>query len=361
MACRAVRSAVFVPEYWLRVSMDQLVPTLLQSATVLTLHHQSSLLWASRHARSSQFDPLGECMSAPVKAKSMESLSVNPDDYRMLVLDLDGTALNYEGALEPKDIRAAAALRERGVIVTIATGRLYGGTAAHAKTLGVDTQIACMNGAEMLSSVDGSVSSAKYLPNEVAVFAREQLQKHSLATSLFSSWEIHHCATSDRYRHYLETWSTYFKEYDDVYKSPAWESDERLLAVVSTGPIQQIQDTAEALNEEIDQDLYEILAFPAWPRKEGDEEHGIFMLRDKRENKGRALRTMAKEAGIEEHQVVCVGDWMNDMPMLESEALSFAMNGTPDWLQNSAKYVTETHTKDGGVIAELAERVWGIK
>lgn len=300
-------------------------------------------------------------MSAPAKPKSLESLSVDPDHYRMLVLDLDGTALDGKGRLLPEDVRAAEALRERGVIVTIATGRLYGGTATHAKTLGVDTQIACMNGSEMISSVDGQVTSANYLPNEVAVHARELLQEHKFATSLFSSWEIHHCGTSNPYRHYLETWSTHFKEYDDVYKSSAWERDERLLAVVSTGPIQDIYDTAEALNEKIDQEFYEILAFPAWPRKEGDDEHGIFMLRDKRENKGRALRSMAKDAGIEENQVVCVGDWMNDMPMLESDALSFAMGGTPDWLQKSAKYVAETQTKAGGVVAELAERVWGIK
>lgn len=300
-------------------------------------------------------------MSAPHTASSPEPLSVDPEHYRMLVLDLDGTALNAEGKITPEDAYAAAALRERGVVVTIATGRLYGGTAGHAKTLGVDTEIACMNGAEMLSASDGRVSLANYLPNEVAVFAREQLQKHDLATSLFSSWEIHHGAEAHRYRHYLQTWSTYFKEYDDVYKSPAWERDERLLAVVSTGPIDQIKETAEIVNEEIDQDRYEILAFPAWPRKEGDEEHGIFMLRDKRENKGRALRRMAKAHGLQEDQVVCVGDWLNDVPMLETDALSFAMAGTPDWMHKAAKHTTRTHTKDGGVVAELAERVWGIR
>lgn len=279
----------------------------------------------------------------------------------MLVLDLDGTALNHDGAINEDDAYAAAALQERGVVVTIATGRLYGGTAGHAKTLGVNTQIACMNGAEMLAAHDGSVTSANYLPNDVAVFAREQLQKHDLATSLFSSWEIHHGASAHRYRHYLATWSTYFKEYDDVYTSDAWERDERLLAVVSTGPIDQITETAEIIGETIDKERYEILAFPAWPRKEGDEEHGIFMLRDKREDKGRALRRIAKTEGIEENQVVCVGDWLNDVPMLESNALSFAMGGTPDWLQKSADYVTTTQTKAGGVIAELAERVWGVK
>src|SRR5699024_10038545 len=121
------------------------------------------------------------------------------------------------------------------------------------------------------------------------------------------------------------------------------------------------KETAEIVNEEIDQDLYEILAFPAWPRKEGDEEHGIFMLRDKRENKGRALRRMAKAHGLTEDQVVCVGDWLNDVPMLETDALSFAMAGTPDWMHKAAKHTTHTHTKDGGVVAELAERVWGIR
>jgi len=299
-------------------------------------------------------------MSAIEKARPIASLTPDPEHYRMLVLDLDGTALNQQGTITSDDAYAAAALQERGVVVTIATGRLYGGTAGHAQTLGVNTQIACMNGAEMLAAHDGSVTSANYLPNEVAVFAREQLQKHDLATSLFSSWEIHHCASSNPYRHYLETWSTYFKEYDDVYTSDAWERDERLLAVVSTGPIHQIEETAAVIGETIDSERYEILAFPAWPRKAGDEEHGIFMLRDRRENKGRALKRMADAAGIEANQVVCVGDWLNDVPMLESEALSFAMGGTPDWLQKSADYVTQTQTKAGGVIAELAERVWGI-
>ncbi len=286
---------------------------------------------------------------------------IDPDRYRMLVLDLDGTALSKEGTISDDDVRAARALQDHGVVVTIATGRLYGGTAPHAATLGVGTSVACMNGAEVLSGESGQVEFGNYLPNEIAVLVRDQLASRKLATSLFNSWEIHHGDSSTPYLHYLKTWSEHFKAYDDVYRSPAWERDDRLLAVVSAGPIDDIMKAAEVLGDQVNSERYEILAFPAWPRKDGDEEHGLFMFRDKRENKGTALRRMASNAGIQENEVVCVGDWVNDMPMIESDALSFAMGGSPDWLQAAADHVTHTHKDHSGVIVELAARVWNVK
>lgn len=279
------------------------------------------------------------------------------DHYKLLILDLDGTTLTRDGEVADVDVAAAEALREQGVTVTIATGRLYGGTIDHAETLGVTSSIACMNGAEMLDTRSGLVLSGNYLPNEVAVSARETLQGLDVATSLFSSWDIHHCATATPYRKYLETWSRHFREWDDVYLSPAWEAEQRLLAVVATGPMASIQRAADALNPQLDQELFEILAFPS-----GKDDRGMFMLRDRRENKGTALRRMAQELGIDETQAVCVGDWANDVPMLQTNALSFAMANTPDWMQAAAKHSTRTRTaEDGGVVAELAERVWGVR
>lgn len=299
-------------------------------------------------------------MSANPKADAAATAreaEFDAEHYKMLILDLDGTALTRDGELNERDVAAAEALTESGVVVTIATGRLYGGTAQHAETLGVKGTIACMNGAEMLDARDGRVLSAQYLPNEIAVGARDQLQKLEVATSLFSSWDIHFCANAHPYRRYLETWSKHFQEWDNVYLSPAWEEDERLLAVVATGPMEQIQMAADRMNLSLDQKRYEILAFPA-----GTEDRGMFMLRDRRENKGTALRRMAAEQGIGEDQVVCVGDWVNDVPMLQTDALSFAMAGTPSWMFDAAKHATRTPSaQDGGVIAELAERVWGIR
>lgn len=299
-------------------------------------------------------------MSANPKAAVAGTVSTaefDAEHYKMLILDLDGTALTRDGQLSERDVAAAQALADSGVVVTIATGRLYGGTADHAATLGVKGTIACMNGAEMLDASDGRVLSAHYLPNQIAVDVRDQLRDLKVATSLFSSWDIHHCAAAQPYRRYLETWSKNFTEWDDVYLSPAWEEDLRLLAVVATGPMEQIQRAADLLNPTLDQNLYEILAFPA-----GDDERGMFMLRDRRENKGTALRRMAAEHGFGENQVVCVGDWINDVPMLQTDALSFAMAGTPSWMFDAAKHATRTSSaQDGGVIEELAERVWGIR
>lgn len=280
------------------------------------------------------------------------------DHYRMLILDLDGTALDRDRTLTGRDVMAAQALQEAGVHVTIATGRLYGGTAEHAQTLGVVGSIACMNGAENLDAKTGEVLSANYLPNDIALQAREALSQLDLATSLFSSWTIHHSPDSQRFKKYLRTWSSYFHEWSNVFDAPQWHEDKKLLAVVATGRMGAVREAEAALTPLLNPDLHEVLAFETTV----DPDRGFFMLRDKREDKGTSLRRMADELGIDETQVVCVGDWMNDLPMLTTGALSFAMGGTPDWVQKAAKHVARTPTgQDGGVIAELAERVWGIR
>lgn len=282
------------------------------------------------------------------------------DHYRMLILDLDGTALNRDRELSGRDVMAAQALLDAGVHVTIATGRLYGGTAEHAQALGVVGSIACMNGAENLDARTGEVLSANYLPNDIALQAREALSQLDLATSLFNSWTIHHSPNASPYKKYLRTWSSHFQEWSNVFDAPHWHEDKQLLAVVATGPMGAIREAEASLKPLLNSDLHEILAFQT--ADTSGSERGFFMLRDKREDKGTALRRMAAEQGIDETQVVCVGDWINDLPMLTTDALSFAMGDTPDWVKKAAKQVARTPTaQDGGVIAELAERVWGIR
>ena len=65
-----------------------------------------------------------------------------PKDVKLIALDIDGTllvpgvapdALPEEGIVE-----AVAALRAKGVIVMLATGRMYPGTAPIANHLGLD-------------------------------------------------------------------------------------------------------------------------------------------------------------------------------------------------------------------------------
>lgn len=283
------------------------------------------------------------------------ALLVTDRDYRMLVLDLDGTLLDRRRRVDWRDVEAAARLRDRGVHVTIATGRLFSGTRDVARRMGISSTVACMNGSEMLHSASGEVLRGNYMPNETLDLVRRTLARSGVATVLFASQTIHRSELADAHMRQLRSWSQYFTEWEDIYSSSAWERARDILAVVAVGTWTAIRAVSAELEERLDLSRFELLSFPS-----PDGRRGFMMVRDNRENKGSALRNMATELGIREDQCVCVGDWMNDIPMLQSGALSFAMGGSPDWLQAAADEVATTRITEGGIVAELAEKVWGI-
>lgn len=66
---------------------------------------------------------------------------------KLLVSDLDGTMLGNDGKIPERNIAAVRAARERGVIVTLCTGRMYFSALSFAEILGiVDVPLICYNG-----------------------------------------------------------------------------------------------------------------------------------------------------------------------------------------------------------------------
>jgi hydroxymethylpyrimidine pyrophosphatase-like HAD family hydrolase len=54
--------------------------------------------------------------------------------------------------------------------------------------------------------------------------------------------------------------------------------------------------------------------------------------------------------------VVAVGDWLNDVPMLQRAGQSFAMAQAPAEVRAAAKFQLEADIWTGGGVAEAAER-----
>jgi hydroxymethylpyrimidine pyrophosphatase-like HAD family hydrolase len=72
--------------------------------------------------------------------------------------------------------------------------------------------------------------------------------------------------------------------------------------------------------------------------------------------KGTALEWIARHEGIDASQVVAVGDWLNDIPMLRTAGRSFVMNQAPDEVKAVATDLLDADVSTGGGIAEAAER-----
>lgn len=270
---------------------------------------------------------------------------------RMLVLDLDGTTLTADGGLDPRDVRAAHALREHGVAVTIATGRLYSGTIHVARELGVTGSVAVMNGSELVDTTSDRVVHARYVQQHQRQRIREVLASSALIPFLFGSRTIH-LGPDRRWSPYLSIWTDDLVHHDDPWKCEAWYARD-LVSISAVGPTARLRRVLDQLHSDFPGEIGGEL----FKTREGE---GFLNLRCPSEDKGTALKRLAEERGYGPEDCVAVGDWINDLPMLRVAGRSFAMAGADPEAIEAADEVLDSRRHEGGAVAELARRIWGL-
>lgn len=269
----------------------------------------------------------------------------------MLVIDLDGTTLTADRRLTDADIRAAKRLTDADIPVTIATGRLYTGTDWVARALGLQGTVAVMNGSEIVDLSTERATHAAYFTALARGRAREILEGFELATFLFRSRRILYGQRHDRYRGYLTVWTERLDGHHALFHPETWDDAEDLLAIGLLGEPSEVFGAREELLRQIPE--ADAVAFPT-PSGE------MFLkLRFGGEDKGTALARLAADRGLTVDEVVAVGDWMNDIPMLEAAGLSFAMaHAKPEVIAAADEVLSAS--REGGALAEIAARVWGL-
>jgi Cof subfamily protein (haloacid dehalogenase superfamily) len=97
--------------------------------------------------------------------------------YRLLALDLDGTIIDAQLNLDPRDVEAVARIQAAGIEVIASTGRPFPGAVPWARRLGLDGPIICYQGAQVRMP-SGETLLDHGIPHEVAMeviqFARER-------------------------------------------------------------------------------------------------------------------------------------------------------------------------------------------
>lgn len=68
-------------------------------------------------------------------------------------------------------------------------------------------------------------------------------------------------------------------------------------------------------------------------------------------DKWEALRNLADHLGVSADEVMTIGDGDNDRPMLRGAGLSFAMGNAPDFVKETADYITKDNEHDGAAAA----------
>jgi Cof subfamily protein (haloacid dehalogenase superfamily) len=273
---------------------------------------------------------------------------------KLLAVDLDGTLLDPKtGAPHEPDLAALRALVASGVTVTIVTGRLYSGTRAAIDAIGIEGPVACVDGCHVVRARDHATLVHHGIRGAHADHLRDTLAKSGAATFVFARDAIVHDDAGQEFLAYVSTWSTDVRSTPSAVDHEFWRDENGVTAVVAVGDSMQIGDAAEAIHERAG--AMHAVVFPI-RRLIG--KWGM-IVRATGGSKGSALRWLAEHHGVDLSETVCVGDWMNDVPMLEVAGRAFAMGHAPDEVKRAATDVLEETAEQGGGIARIVRDVFG--
>jgi hypothetical protein len=266
--------------------------------------------------------------------------------YRLIALDLDGTAV--EGGQLPNERvrRAVAAAEARGACVVLATGRPFLSARRYAEAFNLRTPLICFQGA-LVKEMAGSQDTLFFeqLPggplDEVIALAEAQ----SLELTLYSEERIYYSHTT-RPKPFYDLWfgipgGTVPRLHDALREIHAHGLVP--LKGLFIGEPDENDGLVPQLAERFDGRLSVVRS------------HDLFVeVTSPNVSKGAALAFVAERFGIPREEVIAVGDSGNDVSMVQWAGLGVAMaNATPD-VHAVADWVAPPVSDDG--VVEVIER-----
>ncbi len=265
---------------------------------------------------------------------------------KLFAMDLDGTLLDREDGIHPVDRDAIARARERGVIVTIATGRLTSRTHPTARALRLDAPLVCADGGVLACAATERILARRPLPLGLVERALELLAARGLSSFVFTAEAIHSCERGRAHHDFVRGWSHAITAHDDVRAAPWRRGAEAPIMLVGIGEPAEID---AALQQLTDTEAAELMSFDIADAR-------VLRLMAKGVSKGSALVELARQLGVALEHVAVAGDWYNDLSMFAVAGRSYAMPHAPAEVKAAASCVLDDDAPRRGAIADALGR-----
>ncbi|MCK3845487.1 HAD family hydrolase [Pseudomonas sp. W15Feb34] len=268
----------------------------------------------------------------------MSDVTIHP--IRFVLSDVDGTLLHPDHSLSQRTADAIGAMREAGVLFSLASGRPPKAMLHLIETFGIDVPVAGFNGGTLVNP-DGSILVAHHLPADAAL----------VTLALFS-------AEPD-----VEVWV--FADGDWLRRDPPGPMMQREADGLGYGPV--VVESFEPYLDRVDKivaasnntQLLVELEAQLQPKVQGlaqvSRSQPVYLdVTAMLANKGEALKTLAEHLGVPLNQTAAIGDGGNDPAMFHVAGLSIAMGQAEETVKRQANVVTGSNVEDGA--AEAFER-----
>jgi Cof subfamily protein (haloacid dehalogenase superfamily) len=267
--------------------------------------------------------------------------------YKLLALDVDGTLVTDTLVITDPVKKAVAAAQERGVVVTLATGRMFRSAVQFANELNLSAPLICYQGAMVKHSRTGELIFHQPVPLDLARRFIELAQKHNYHVNAYVDDHIYVAEMTDEARYY-----------SSLARVPA-EVVGNLLNFIDRperAPTKLVIVTDEDKTLGVLHEFEDAFGHSLYVTRS----HARFTEAVHPEcSKGVALRALAKSLDIPVEQTLAVGDNLNDLPMLEMAGFSVAVANSSPGVKEKAGYVASGAVGDG-VVEAINRFILGI-
>jgi hypothetical protein len=195
------------------------------------------------------------------------------------------------------------------------------------------------------------------LSEAAALGVREEFAKQELVSYVLAEDAVTYDSRGEDYVRYVATWSKNLRLRGDVLDREVWVAAGGVSALVGIGTREMI----DTVTERIDRQLSHAVQVNRFSVEAlAGKQRWALVARAAGATKGSALRWLAEKDGVSMTETVCVGDWLNDVPMFSVAGRSFAMGQAPREVKARATDVLDETSKTGGGVARAIERVFGI-
>jgi len=230
---------------------------------------------------------------------------------------------------------------------------MYSGTREIAESLSILGPVACIDGSHIVDSANHLELHSTPLTELGTELLFEELGRSRPAAFAFSGDRLFHDAHGSQYLDYVSTWTERTQEVDRLADFDGWRApDATLSALVALGTPDQIRRVEHFIKTH-DQHL-QCVSFEV--ARAGYSGTWGLVVRAAGVDKGTAIDWVARHHGVTAAEVVAVGDWLNDIPMLKRAGRSFAMAQAPQTVKAAATDILKASAHTGGGLAEAAKR-----
>jgi len=269
----------------------------------------------------------------------------------LVAIDVDGTLIGED--LKIADVDAAAVRRaiEAGMMVSLATGRLFEAALPFADVLRVTAPVIALNGASIFGPQQPGQPPGEFtllhavpLERSVALEAFDALKEHGFHVQLYYDDRLYLDALNDGARLYLRISRV----------QPVMVKDLRLLLTdevpAQVGPMKVL---AVGEPDDVVAQISRLAARLGSRANVFRSQPPFLEVTSPQANKGAALCWIAGRNGLTRAQTAAIGDSDNDVPMFGTAGRSFAMaSGTPGARAAASRIVAAQNA--GGVAEALS-------